>query len=250
MAPAFGGGHPQPKRGIAEMKKLREEQGASTIIEYLCVLPLCLIGICFILMVGYYFHQSALLESAAYRPAMTVQRIYNDPNATTLIDFGTEPESNLAGYREKASLEDEPRLPRDPYRYFNNGYNASAIENTAEKKMETIINAGTLSPVEAIYVEKADPDVGGVTGFISKNAKVSVTQAFKLPSVFRIVGLPDKAEIKVEVTAPVISQTEFVRNVKFVEDIIEELSEKSETVSKITETIGIAFTRISDFFKG
>ena len=53
-----------------------------------------------------------------------------------------------------------------------------------------------------------------------------------------------------EVTAPVISQTEFVRNVKFVEDIIEELSEKSETVSKITETIGIAFTRISDFFKG
>ena len=138
----------------------------------------------------------------------------------------------------------------DPTYFEGNGYNASAIENTAEKKMETIINAGTLSPVEAIYVEKADPDVGGVTGFISKNAKVSVTQAFKLPSVFRIVGLPDKAEIKVEVTAPVISQTEFVRNVKFVEDIIEELSEKSETVSKITETIGIAFTRISDFFKG
>lgn len=233
--------------GGGAMRRLFREDGVSNIIEYSIVLPLCLIGVCFIFMVGYYLHQSAVLDAAAYRAAMVVQRIYNDPNAIQLIDFGTE-EETFVGYRTKQELKGL-KLERDPYRYFNTNYRAGEIEAAVLGKMEAVISFATLSPVKSIYVEEARPEYGGMTGIISKEATVSVTQDFKLPGIFRLVGLPESAELSATVTAPVISQTEFVRNAMFAQDLVEELSEKSETVGKITETVQSIFAKISSFFK-
>lgn len=231
------------------MRVLSQEDGSSNIIEYMCVLPLCLIAICFVLVVGYYLHQSAVLDAAVYRSAMVVQQIYNDPNALELIDF-SETSASLPGNRMKVSFtDDQLQLERDPYRYFNQNYRASEIQNTVLEKMEHIIQESTISKVDAIYTEEPVPACSGITGFLRKEAKISVTQPFRLPGIFRLVGLPTQVQLHSEVDAPVISQSEFVRNAMFAEDIIEELSEKSQTVGTITETIHTAFAKIGDFFK-
>lgn len=228
------------------MKTIRREDGVSNIIEYSIVLPLCLVAVCFLLVVGYYLHQSALLESAVYRSAMVVQRIYSDPNALTLIDFGTEEE--FVGYKTKTELKDAGKLERDPYRFFSANYRDSeittAVAGTEETlgKIRTIVEQGTLSPVKAIYVGEAEP------GYEKSGCVVKVTQSFKLPGIFKLVGLPEETEISVQARASKTSQTEFVRNSMMVEDLIETLTDRSDAVANVVKTVQNVFAKIGDFF--
>lgn len=228
------------------MKELRREDGVSNIIEYSIVLPLCLVAVCFLLVVGYYLHQSAVLESAVYRSAIVVQRIYSDPIALDLIDFGSD-EERFVGYRTKRDLKEMSELNRDPYRYFDSNYRQEEIRAQVTGKIEAIVSAATLSPVKSIYVGEATPAYGALDG---KKDVVSVTQSFRLPGVFKLVGLPAQTELRAQVQAPKTAQTEFVRNAMFVEDLMEELSEKSEAVGKLTQTIQTMFAKIGGFFRG
>lgn len=221
----------------------REERGAATIVEYTIVLPICLFIILFIFMTGFFLHQASVLDAAAERGILIAQKIYTDPNAEQIIDFSGTTDGKNVGYRQKNSVINSSNFTSDPYRYWDNGYNSTSIKSNIESKVKAVIESSQLL-ISSRYMGKPKVTYNGVSGIFFKTASVEVTQTFSLfPNLTKMFGLSPTITLKGYASMKIDSQTEFIRNVDFVCDMLDRFK-----IGDYIKQIQVVFSKISDFF--
>lgn len=223
------------------------ERGAATMIEAAIVLPICLLIVLFVFCFGFFLNQMALLESAAERGILLVQKLYNDPNADALLDLSYGQSSAAAGYRSKDSL-DNIEYDYDPYRYWGK-YETEGIAELVEGHVEEIIRNAQLVYLEPMLgVPEVHYENAG--GLISKSVSITVEQDFKLFPVVRRLLVPNMdTSLRSEAHMNIVSQTEFVRNTDFICDMVERLA-AGTGVEALIEKIQSVFDKIGQFFTG
>lgn len=225
-------------------KKLTsEDQGAATIVEYSIVLPICLFIILFLFMTGFFLHQAAVLDAAAERGIIIAQKIYSDPNAEKVINFSETTNGKTVGYRKKSATINSSNFTSDPYRYWDNNYNSNSIKSNIEKKVKAVVESSQLL-VSDQYLSKPRVTYNGVSGIFFKTASVEITQSFSLfPSLMNLFDLEPTITLRGYASMKIDSQTEFIRNVDFVCDILDRFK-----VGEYIKQIQVVFSKISDFF--
>ncbi len=222
-----------------------EEQGAGTIVEYSIVLPICLFLILILFIVGFFLHQASVLDAAAERGILIAQKIYTDPNSEQVIDYRATTKGTVVGYRRKGDKIKTNNFESDPYRYWNNGYNSDSIKNNVENKVSNVVESSQLFVSEK-FLGRPKVTYNGVSGLLFKSASVEVTQTFSmLPSLMNVFGLEPKLTLRGYASMRIDSQTEFIRNVDFVCDLLDRFK-----VGKYIDQIQLVFSKITDFFTG
>ena len=222
---------------------MREDRGAATIVEYSIVLPICLFIILFIFMSGFFLHQAAVLDAAAERGIIIAQKIYSDPNAEKIINFTATTKGTTVGYRQKNSTINTSNFSSDPYRYWSNQYKSDSIKTNIEKKVKAVIDSSQLL-ISKRFMGKPKVTYNGVSGIFFKHASVEVTQKFSLfPGLANLFDLNPTVTLRGYASMKIDSQTEFVRNVDFVCDMLDRFK-----VGEYIKQIQVVFSKISDFF--
>lgn len=211
---------------------LRKERGAATILEYAIVLPICLLIILFLFTVGFFLNQQALLDSAAERGILLVQKMYTDANADEVLDMKSGTGFYEAGYQKRAGNQNS--YDYDPYRFWGGDYKSEEIGKLVEARVEAIVKAGQ-SDYIALFLSEPEASYQNNGGLISKNVEVTVTQEFRLfPGLTKLLWGPEKTGISGHASMHVISQTEFVRNVDFISDVLHRFPAVDQTLKRIS----------------
>ena len=225
------------------LKWLRKEQGAATIIEYAIVLPVCLFIILFVFTIGFFLNQQALLDSAAERGILLVQKMYTDPNATDVLDMKSGPGFYEAGYQKRAG--NQNKYNYDPYRFWGRNYKNEEITNLVKSRVENIVKESQ-SEYIALFLTEPKAEYHNNGGLISKNVEVTVSQELKVFSGLSQFWGHDKLTLEGNASMHVISQTEFVRNVDFISDVLERFPVVDNTIKRIKS----ALDKITKLFTG
>lgn len=234
---------------MKERKKLwaAGERGAATVIEAAIVLPICLLIVLFVFCFGFFLNQMALLESAAERGILLVQKLYTDPNADALLDLEYGQSNASAGYRARDSLADI-EYDYDPYRYWGK-YETEGIGELVEEHVEEIIRNAQLVYLDPLLGQpKVRYENAG--GLISKSVSITVEQDFKVFPVVRKLLVPNMdTGLKAEAHMNIVSQTEFVRNTDFICDLVERAAAGTK-VEELINKVQSIFDKIGQFFTG
>ena len=214
---------------------LRKERGAATIMEYAIVLPICLLIILFIFTVGFFLNQQALLDSAAERGVLLVQRMYTDANAGEVLDMNSGTGFYEAGYQKRAG--NQNTYDYDPYRFWGSNYKNDEISELVETRVEEIVKQGQ-SDYIALFLSEPKASYQNNGGLIAKSVEVTVKQDFRLfPGLTKLLWGPEKTTITGRATMHVISQTEFVRNVDFISDVLHRFPVVDQTLNRISSAL-------------
>lgn len=229
------------------MRKLwRESKGSASIIEYSIILPLCLWVLVFLFMAGYVLHQRAVLESAAQRAVMIVQKLYADPNYRNLVLLtDQEADRDYVGYKERQN-QNIADLERDPYRYWNNGYREDIIQQAMDVKIRNIIYRNQLIDLSSISVYEIQIESPDMTGMIFKNKKVVVKQEISVP-ILEGFHISPKVTLEGHADITVTQPAELIRNSHFAINVVEDLT-AGTPVEDIIEKIGVYMDKITEFF--
>lgn len=220
----------------------RDERGASSLVEYSIVLPLCLLVIFFIFLIGFYLQQKAIVESACERGLVVAMKMYNDPTSDSVYDFSSGTGMDTSGFGGKTY--DFTRMKSDPYRYWGD-YRAGDIKKKVESFVEAAITKSQLSVVNKwCGTPRATYSSNG--GLLGKKIQVTVSQEYTIVPIVSL-KLLGKATTTIKTTSymNVVNQTEFIRNTDFVCDLLEQIG-AGDIIAKISN----ALDKVTKFFSG
>ena len=223
--------------------RLKEERASATIVEYTIILPICLTVLLFLMIVAFYMNQRALLDAAVERGVLDAQKIFSDPYALEVMVF-SEGGHDAPGYAMKGTISWD-NIESDPYRFLNNKYNYNTIIDHVKNKIEKTIRDCSLIDDDA-WFKDLRIECSKVEGFFSKSITVTVRQKFDMPFMPLIMRENDVFDVEMMSSAsmPIVCPAEFVRNIDFVTDTIERV-----TNVDITEKITGFFDKIRNFFE-
>lgn len=230
---------------------LKRQGGASSIVEYSIILPICMFVLVFIFMVGYYLNQQALLDAAVNRGVLIAQKVYSDPNSSEVMLYGEQEGDSFVGFKKQSSVFSGKQLKSDPYRFFDKEYRETEIQSLIKNKVINIIRNGELAVV-GNRVNEPKVYVTDITGTISRKMTVTASQEMHIPVISILIGKENSAKmftITSTASVNINHPTEFVRNAEFVSDTLERFGAE-KLISKITGMFDKVKSFIDKFVNG
>lgn len=220
----------------------RSEFGASSIVEYSIVMPLCLFVIFFIFMLGFYLQHVAIVESACERGLMVAMKMYNDPASDSIYDFSSGTASEKSGFGGAGGSFDS--MTTNPYRYWSKNYRSGEIKSAVEKYVKGAISASQLQITQK-WTGTPRVTYSSSGGILGTSATITVTQEYTLiPIVSSHLLGKTTTTISSSAKMNVVNQTEFIRNADFVCDLLGEFKAVENVVTKISN----ALDKVTSFF--
>ena len=225
-------------------QRMIEERGAVTFVEAAIAYPIVIVLVAFVLYLGFYLMQNAILMSRAYEVATIASRCAAHPGYYNLganiqqYDFTELPDKDKI-----ANAMEDYALLTDAYRYWR----------------KTLGDAEEMNQLEASYRELAATSgfLGGSVDCsitiersgLSHYVTVTITGAPDMPGMFKVIGLDNAMNYDIVARAPVMDSSEFVRNTDLVVDFTNFLMEKFQVGDKFDVFFSRIKTCVTDIFK-
>lgn len=240
-------------------KLIKDETGAALIIEATVIYPVVFLCVFFLIFVGLFFMQNAMLESTAQKMATLAAKEVAYPGfiditgkaaginlKTGMIEIQQDVYANSAIEAKKGLKAGSIRVSFDtssvkthPYRYWS----SDPLDNTAKMVICEMIEQSD-DVRFLIGGSEIEAKVSCSNYFITQYVKVTITQKVVDIGVLRFFGI-SAPTLKASATAPVGDSDELVRNVDLVHDAVDWLADKlGIDISKLKKTIDDALTKI------
>lgn len=214
---------------------LKKEKGAVAIVEAAIVYPIVIIIVAFVLYLGMYLMQNAILMSRAYEVASIASKCAAFPGYSNLgADVKNYDFNELPGSAEISSAMDDYTLLSDAYRYWKKTIGDSGELEKLEQSYKSLASAG------GFLGGNVECDVQITRSGLSHYVTVTVDGAPEMPGMFKIIGLDKAVTYNLVAKAPVLDTSEFIRNTDLVVDFTKFLLEKF----KVGEKFDVFFSRI------
>lgn len=199
---------------------IKDDQGASSIIEMTLIFPIVLFVMGFLIYLGSYILQSVSVYNDAQRIAIAASRecgmpgysnFYGGAGVTTKADFNW-----AKGQSPANDLIKEVMKVHDPYRYWSSEVLAQSKATSLETNMERLVASNSFLASSVVQC-----DITSSNLVLSQQVHVHVVKYISAPRLFQVLGLTDNISIDVTATAIVGDPAEFVRNTDMVFDLAE-----------------------------
>lgn len=227
-------------------KFIRDETGAALIVEATIIYPVVFLCVFFLIFVGLFFMQNAMLESSAQKMAVLAAKEVAYPGFLKLTSSedltyangaieaakGLVPE-NVAGVKTVGEVK------AHPYRYWSSDPLSSDAKNTIK---QLIVNNDDIKFL--IGSSDIEAQISCSNYVIAQYVTVTITQKVIDIGILGFFGI-DAPTLKATAVAPVNDADEFVRNMDFAKDAVNWLASKlGVDVSKIRSTIDSALSKV------
>lgn len=242
-------------------KWLRNEDGASTLIEATIIYPIVFMSLFLLVYAGLYILQTMTLSSYAQKVAMLAAREVAYPgylklsdtnvykSAAVEADYGEDfriLNTTISGAKVKIKCTfDTGSVKTDAYRYWK----SDPLSDSAKETLCGILvgdgrTKGLATSQTLIGTGAVNARVTCDNNIVSQNVEVTLEQELVDFSVLHYFGL-EVPKAKAVAKATVSDSDELVRNTDFIVDTLEVLADKlGIDVSKIRDTIDGALEKI------
>lgn len=197
-------------------KKLKEETGASQIIEMTIIFPIVILVMGALIYLGCYIVQGVSMYAYAQRMAVYTAREISYPgyeklgDMTQAIDFVTI---------QEASVDTIFAQNWKPYRFLNSGNNMISNKASLESTLRSLVSS-------TAFIKSGEPEcsINIKNNIFNQKVTVTINKGVTVPSFMVAIGVPqDSMNIHVGAVAVTLNATEFVRNTDFVFDSVSEI---------------------------
>jgi len=218
------------------------------IIENMAVLPIVFLVVYALLFAGFVLHAQCTIESAARRGVIYAGKLICDPQYGRVTEAAADP---TKGELNEMSSKDfnftfSPNTSYQPYRYIPilNGSYFADIDTKVENYIRKILDQST---TWMFKIEDSGIDCEAKNYVISQNVTVKITAEYPLPKVFQWLGVPEKYDLKAEAVMTVSDQDEFIRNVDYVSDLVDQVLTTTGIKDKIDNVISEPLKKLKKF---
>ena len=228
--------------------KIKNDTGASPIIEMTLIFPLVLFVMGFLIYMGSYVMQSVTIYNDAQRIAVAASReagipgyknLYEGTGVTSKADFNW-PDNSAPAIKVINALMREHK----PYRYWGNRFLDSSEKSALENNLERLV-----ANTSFLASSNVDCTITTTNNILSQQVQVRVVKYISAPRLFQALGLANTISIDVTATAVVGDPAEFIRNTDMVFDLTEYMMGNVKFGSSgqtINERIAIYKQKFSD----
>lgn len=225
-------------------RRLESERGAVTFVEAAIAYPIVIVLVAFVLYLGFYLMQNAILLSRAYEVATIAGRCAAHPGYYNLgADIDQYDFTELPSQPQISATMEDYALLTDAYRYWVNTLGDADEINALE------VAYRNLATSSGFLGGNVNCDISIKRSGISHYVTVTITGAPDMPGMFKVIGLEDIINYNIVARAPVMDSSEFVRNTDLVVDFTSFLMEKFQVGDKFDVFFSRIKTCVTDIFK-
>lgn len=219
------------------VKFFKEEKGAALLVEAAFVYPVVIIVVVFMLYMGMYMYESAVIHDMAATTSMMASKSisfpgYDELGGSYVLGVGSEGEITVGTV--KKAYED-----MSPYRYIVKG------------KVNNLFNEGLIAQTENILLKEEDIkcNIDVKRHLLSRRITVKLEKQVSMPQFFDIIGIADSYKITATETSITSDPAEFVRNTDITANAMgyladklklgEKLSALREKINGVLDSLGI-----------
>lgn len=197
-------------------KKLKDETGASQIVEMTIIFPIVIFVMGALIYLGCYVVQGVSMYTYAQRMAVYAAREISYPgyeklgNMTQAVDFVAI---------QEASVNTIFAQSWKPYRFLSQGNNMIGNKNDLESNLRSLVSS-------TAFIKSGAPEcsINVKNNIFNQKVTVTISKGITVPSFMVAIGVPeDSMKIHVGAVAVTLNATEFVRNTDFVFDCVSEI---------------------------
>lgn len=230
-------------------RKQRSNEDGYALIENVAVLPVVFLIVYALLFAGFILHAQCTIESAARRGTLYAGKLICDPLYNRVTATAADPskgELNELSNERFAFDFTQSNISYKPYRYipFLSGSYMYDIEADVKEYVRRILDQST---TWMFRIEDDDITCKSANYVITQNMTVKITARYPLPKVFMWLGMPESYDLKAEAVMTVSDQDEFIRNVDYVGDLIDEVLIRTGAKGKISKVIGEPLGKVKKF---
>lgn len=203
-----------------------DETGAAQIIEAAIIYPVVFMILFYLIYMGLYILQCVTVESYAQKIALMAAREVAHPGYIDEIDKDAIDASVDYSGNNDISLPDDPREigVSSAYRYF-------APKNLISKEKQDYLKNQLRNLIKtSSIIGNSDGDIKVDITFknyvVVQQVEVKATQKLASFPVLEFFGMNDDLTVSSTAVASVNDSDEFIRNVDFIDDIIETIGKK------------------------